>query len=65
MTDTVSQNEDLTRFEITSDGSLAGFTQYVEAGLQRIFFHCGWCRCVLTSRSSSSAMSSTRISRIR
>ena len=39
MTDTVSQNVDLTRFEITSDGSLAGFTQYVEAGLQRIFFH--------------------------
>lgn len=38
-TETVQQAQDPDRFEISVDGTVAGFTQFVDAGDQRIFFH--------------------------
>ncbi|NYG38093.1 GNAT family N-acetyltransferase [Janibacter alkaliphilus] len=39
MSEDVSRRTDPDRFEITTDGQVAGFTQFVEKGDQRIFFH--------------------------
>lgn len=38
-TETVQQAPDPDRFEITVDGTVAGFTRFVDEGSQRIFFH--------------------------
>ncbi|WP_313409938.1 GNAT family N-acetyltransferase [Aeromicrobium sp.] len=38
-TETVQQAQDPDRFEITVDGKVAGFTQFVDADGRRIFFH--------------------------
>ncbi len=36
---TVSRETDPDRFEVSVDGQVAGFTQFVDVGGQRIFFH--------------------------
>ncbi|GAB95000.1 hypothetical protein BJY21_001718 [Kineosphaera limosa] len=39
MEPTVSRQTDPDRFEVTADGQVAGFTQFVDVEGQRIFFH--------------------------
>ena len=39
MTTSVSRQSSPDRFEITADGAVAGFAQFVDRGDRRIFFH--------------------------
>lgn len=38
-TETVTREQNPNRFEITSDGEVAGFVEFVDSGEQRILFH--------------------------
>ncbi|GAB2659557.1 N-acetyltransferase [Gordonia jinhuaensis] len=36
---TVSENADKSRYEVSTEGTMAGFTAYADRGDQRIFYH--------------------------